>query len=184
MIQISKPNPEDAEAIHEMIKASWYATYINKEIGITKEDLDVSYTPEIEENQVKAFRNRAENPTENDISLVAKDGSEVIGFARFRIKDDMVEWVSLYAHPDYFGKGVGTALWQEAKKLLPLDKPISVEVATYTKAVDFYKKLGFIETGEKYPGNVMEVSKVAIPLIKMVLNKQNTQAPNGSNGRK
>ncbi len=171
MFTISKPNPEDAEAIHEMIKASWYATYISKEIGITKEDLDVSYTPEIEENQIKAFRNRAENPKENDISLVAKDGSEVIGFIRFRIQENLIEWVSLYAHPDYFGKGVGTALWQEAKKLLPIDKPIIVEVATYTKAIDFYKKLGFIETGEKYPGNVMEVSKVAIPLIKMVLNR-------------
>lgn len=43
MITISKPKPEDSEAITEVIRKSWYATYINTEVGITKDDIDLMY---------------------------------------------------------------------------------------------------------------------------------------------
>ena len=171
MITISKPKSEDAQAIHEVIKASWYAAYIDTKIGITKEDIDASYTPEIEEGQIKALRFRAENPKGEDISLVAKDNERVVGFIRFKIHPDSVEWLSLYVHPDYFGKGIGTVLWEESSKLLPEGKPVTAEVATYTKAVDFYKKLGFVDTGERAAENVMKGSKIPIPLTKLILNR-------------
>ncbi len=174
MITISKPKTEDAEAIHNMMKASWYATYPNKEIGITKEDGDASYIPEVEEKQIEVLRYRAENPKDSDISLVAKDNNKVVGFIRLKVHPESIEWLSLYAHPDYFGKGIGTALWKEAQKSLPPNKPITVEVASYTKAVNFYKKLGFVDIGEVYvrEGQGMPVSGTHIPLMKLVLEKQ------------
>jgi ribosomal protein S18 acetylase RimI-like enzyme len=171
MITISKPKYEDAEAIYEIIKASWYATYIDEKIGITKEDVDAEYTPEIKVSQIKALHNRAENPKDEDVSLIAKDDEKVVGYIRFKIHLEFIEWLSLYAHPEYFGKGIGTMLWQEASKLLPTNKPITVEVATYTKAVDFYKKLGFVDTGERSAEHVMQVSKTPMPIMKLILNR-------------
>jgi hypothetical protein len=76
MITISKPKLEDAEDIHKVMKASWYATYPNTEIGVTKEDGDMSYTPDIEQKQIEVlpkffgwnWKNPIYNKTEMPIS--------------------------------------------------------------------------------------------------------------------
>lgn len=171
MITISKPIPEDSRGIHEVMKASWYATYPNTKIGITKEDGDMSYTPEVEQTQIDALNHRAENPKDSNISLVAKFEEKVLGYIRLKLHENNTELISLYVHPDYFGNGIGTDLWEEALKLIPKDKPVIVEVADYTKAVEFYKKIGFVDTGERYSKDVMPSSGVAMPLMKMVFKR-------------
>ncbi|MCC7004897.1 GNAT family N-acetyltransferase [Candidatus Nomurabacteria bacterium] len=168
MITISKPIPEDSKGIHEVMKTSWYATYPNTKIGITKEDGDVSYTPEVEKKQIEVLNHRAENPKDDDISLVAKFEEKVLGYIRLKLYGDNTELISLYVHPDYFGNGIGTDLWKEALKFIPKEKPVFVEVADYTKAVEFYKKVGFVDTGERYSKDVMPNSGVPMPLMKMV----------------
>lgn len=169
MITISKPQPEDAEAIAEVIRKSWYATYISEEVGITKEDIDLMYA-ENQERQIEVFRERALHPKDDDISLVAKEDQNVVGFIRLKIHPDSVEMLSLYVDPDCVGKGIGTSLWQEVKKILPKDKPVTVEVASYTKAVEFYKKLGFVDRGEQYSkqGEKMLSSGKRMPLMGMI----------------
>ncbi len=174
MYIISKPKPEDAEAIAEVIRKSWYATYIDAEVGITKEDIDLMYA-ENQAQQVDVFRERALHPKDDDISLVAKESErgKVDGFIRLKIHPDSVEMLSLYVDPECVGKGIGTSLWPEAQKTLPKDKSVMVEVASYTKAVDFYKKLGFVDQGEKYrkQGEKMLSSGNKIPLVSMVLER-------------
>lgn len=168
MITISKTIPEDSEGIHKMMKASWYATYPNAKIGITKEDGDASYTPEVEQKQIEVLKHRAENPKDDDISLVAKFEEKVVGYIRLKLHGDNTELVSLYIHPDYQGNGIGTNLWNEVLKVLPKNKPVRVEVADYTKAVEFYKKIGFVDTGERYSKDKMPSSGTPMPLMKMV----------------
>jgi ribosomal protein S18 acetylase RimI-like enzyme len=112
---------------------------------------------------------RAENPKDNEIEFVAKDTNTIIGYIRLTMYDDHIDWLSLYVSSKYFGDGVGTALWEEAQKQLPSGRPIMVEVATYTKAVEFYKKLGFVDTSERSYENIMEIIKTAMPLMKLVL---------------
>ena len=172
MVLISKPLPEDARRIKDLIKASWYATYINEEVGINKADIDAMYA-ENQDEQIEVLRSRATTPRENDISLVAKDGDIVVGFIRLKIHPELVDLLSLYILPNQEGKGIGTSLWQEALKVLPKDKPVIAEVATYTKAKDFYAKLGFIDTGERYTKeeDKMPVSGTCIPLMKMCFRK-------------
>lgn len=169
MITISKPQPEDAESIADLIQMSWYATYIDKKIGITKADIDLMYA-QGQARQIAVLRERAQHPKTDDISLVAKSDKEVVGFARLKIHTDSVEVLSLYVHPEHTGKGIGTNLWLDVEKLLPKDLPITVEVASYTKAVDFYKKLGFTESGRK-DGEKMLSSGKRIPLVSMVLER-------------
>lgn len=173
MITILKPQPEDAEGIAEVIRKSWYATYINTEVGITKEDIDLMYAHG-QERQIVVFRERAQYPKPDDISLVAKDGRYVVGFIRLKIHTDSAEILSLYVHPDNTGKGIGTKLWIEAEKLLPKGLLVVVEVASYTKAVDFYKKLGFTESGRK-EGEKMLSSGNKIPLVSMVFSENNSR---------
>ena len=77
MITISKPQPNDAEGINEVIKLSWYATYVTPEIGITKEDIDLMYA-QSEKKRIEVFRHRAEYTKDGDISFVAKENDVVV----------------------------------------------------------------------------------------------------------
>ena len=99
---------------------------------------------------------------------MAKEGSNILGFARLNIKDDSVEWIAMYVHPDHLGTGIGSALWKTIFKKLPPELPIFVEVATYTNAVEFYKKIGFRDTGERASFCITKDCKITIPLMKLI----------------
>jgi GNAT superfamily N-acetyltransferase len=162
MITISKPQPEDAEDMNEVIKQSWYATYVTPEVGIPKEDIDQMYT-QSEKQQIETFRKRAASPKDTDITLVAKENDSIVGVIRLVIFDDHTRVRTFYVHPSYTGKGIGTKLWNEGIKVLPHDRPVIAWPAEHTHAVDFYKKLGFIPTGEKELGEPMSSgSKLSI----------------------
>lgn len=167
MILISKPKIEDAEGMNEVIKTSWYSTYITPEIGITKEDIDAMYT-QSEKQQIKTFRRRAEFSKDTDITLIAKESGKVVGIIRLIILDDHIRVQTLYVFPDYTGKGVGRMLWGEALKILPSDKNIIAYPAKYTRSIDWYKKMGFVETGEEQiDTEAMPISGVYLKTIKM-----------------
>ncbi|PIP87389.1 hypothetical protein COW81_00375 [Candidatus Campbellbacteria bacterium CG22_combo_CG10-13_8_21_14_all_36_13] len=114
MITISKPKQEDSEDIYNLIKASWYATYVNEEVGIIKEDIDAIYNTDPAPG-IKALMNRANNPTERDVSFVAKDDTRIVGYIRLRALDNEIELLSLYINPDSSGQGIGTQLWEKAR---------------------------------------------------------------------
>ena len=169
MIVISKPKPDDAEGMSKVIKLSWYATYITPEIGITREDIDRMYA-DSEQQQIEVFRKRVENPKDDDLTLIAKEGAEVVGVVRLVTFDDHIRVRTFYVHPEYSGKGIGTSLWNEALKHLT-GKPVVAWPAEHTRSIDFYKKLGFIATGEKELGEAMLSSGSRMMGIKMVLKR-------------
>ncbi len=172
MITISKPKPNDAEKINEVIKKTWYDTYVNEQFGITKRDIDLMYT-ESEDGQIEMFRKRAMLQKDDDISLVAKDKENVVGFIRLKINTGEIQLLSLYVLPEYSGKGIGTSLWVESLRLLPRDKPVTTEFAIYTRAKDFYEKMGFVDMDEEYrsQSEPMMSSGNRIPLTKMIFNQ-------------
>jgi GNAT superfamily N-acetyltransferase len=172
MITITFSKPTDAEGMNEVIKTSWYATYVNTEIGVTKEDIDTMYA-QSEKQQIDTFRKRAESPKEDDITLVAKEDDKVIGIIRLIILDDHIRIRTFYVRPEFTGKGIGTRLWNEAQKYLPSDKNIIAFPAEYTKSIDWYKKIGFVETGEKkIDDEAMPISGVHLKTIKMQLTRK------------
>ena len=172
MITISFPKPIDAEGMVEVIKSSWYATYITPEIGVTKEDIDAVYT-QSEKKQIKAFQKRAESPQENDFTFVAKENDRVIGIIRLVIMDEHIRVRTVYVHPDFTGKGIGTMLWNEAQKYMPPDKNLIAFPAKHTKSIDWYKKIGFSETGEeKVDSEAMPISGIHLKTIKMQLTRK------------
>lgn len=170
MITISKPKPENAEGMNEVIKLSWYATYITPEIGITKEDIDIMYA-QSEKQQIEVFKQRAENPKDDDITFVANHDEKIVGIMRVKIFPDHIRVKTMYVHPEYMGKGIGTNLWNEMQKFIPQDKSVIAYPAEHTKSVDWYKKMGFVETGEKFVGEEVMTSGARMTGIKMVLER-------------
>ena len=170
MITISKPIPEDAQGMNEVIKLSWYATYSVPEIGITKEDIDHMYADN-EQQQIEVFRKRAQNPKDDDLTLVAKENTKVVGVIRLVTFEDHVRVRTPYVHPSQTGKGIGTSLWNEALLHISKDKPIVAWPAEHTKSLEFYKKLGFVETGDRDESEQMSVSGNRIIGIKMILHR-------------
>jgi N-acetylglutamate synthase-like GNAT family acetyltransferase len=168
-ITISTASPSDAEGINEVIKLSWYGTYVSPEIGVTKKDVDLLYEKN-EKQQIEVFRERARNPKEDDITLVAKEGGKVVGVIRFKVEENAIELRTLYVHPEYTGKGIGNKLWEEGIKLLPSGLQIYTEPVVGTRSVEFYKKIGFTDTGERYDApEAMEDSGTHLPLLKMAI---------------
>jgi 8-oxo-dGTP diphosphatase len=166
MITISEPKPEDAEGINEVIKQSWYSTYTKAEIGVTKEAIDQMYA-ESEKKQIEVFRKRASNPQKDDISIVAKDEGRVVGVIRVVTFPDHSRVRTFYVDPKRTGEGIGTSLWKEVLLALPKDRPVIAWPTMHTKSVDFYKKLGFVATGETEFTDPKQESGINMQILKM-----------------
>ncbi len=169
MIIITKPLPEDAMQMNEVIKSSWYEVYTLPEIGVTKEDIDSIYA-DSETGQIEAFRKRASSTKENDITLVAKDGTAVLGIIRVVVFQDHTRVRTLYVHPNNTSLGIGTMLWQEIVKYIPKDRPVLAYPVKHTRSVGWYEKMGFKRTNEEtVEPDAMPVSGVHLTVVKMIL---------------
>ena len=74
----------------------------------------------------------------------------IVGFC-FAKQDTTVGRIgSIYILPTFQGKGIGQELIAQAVAYLGREKPIALEVVVYnTGAIGFYKKLGFIASGNE-----------------------------------
>jgi ribosomal protein S18 acetylase RimI-like enzyme len=115
---------------------------------------------------------RFSDQTEDDVTLVAKDGNKVVGICRVQRLETHNEQRAFYVLPEYQRRGVGTLLWGEAWKYLNPAKETIAKVVTYnTKAVRFYEKLGFRASGEKGESEFfLAKSGAKLPTATMVKN--------------
>lgn len=149
-IKISGAVPEDSEGINTVLYEAWLATYPNEEIGITVDDVEESYKDRLSPERIEKGKERLRNIPENERRLVAKIDGKVVGVSRVIKEEEYNKLQTLYVLPEYQGKGVGTALWEEGKKFFDPEKDTLLEVATYNEnAINFYKRLGFEDTGKR-----------------------------------
>jgi GNAT superfamily N-acetyltransferase len=148
MIQIVDADPLDAEGITTVYYKTWLATYPNKEIGITREDIEESYKDSFTE-----------------------ESDRVVGVARMIRNENNNQLQTIYVLPEFQGKGIGKMLWAEAKSFCDPAKDIIVQVATYNQnAIEFYKKLGFVDTGKRWSDDKWKMkSGATIPEMELVL---------------
>jgi ribosomal protein S18 acetylase RimI-like enzyme len=78
---------------------------------------------------------------------------------------------AIYVLPGHQGKGIGSNLWAEALKFFDSTKDTTVEVVEYnSNAIDFYKRLGFEETGKKLANERLRMKSGSIlPEIELVI---------------
>lgn len=170
-IEIKDAEPQDAEGITNVLYKAWLATYPNEEIGITAEDVEETYKDAFTEEKIKSQQERIANTPENQKRVVAKSGDLVVGVATMIRNEDNNQLRTIYVLPDFHSRGIGTKLWEEAKKFAVPGKDIIVQVATYNqKALDFYKKLGFVDTGKRWSDEKWRMkSGATIPEMEMVI---------------
>jgi GNAT superfamily N-acetyltransferase len=162
-VTIEPATTADFNGVRDAHYRSWLATYPNKEIGVTKEDVHVRFKDRLSDSGKKRFGEVLND--KNNLYLVAKISGSVIGFAVFKKEPERNFLDALYVVPEYFGRKIGYQLWSEGKKFFNDNLPIELEVVNYNdRAINFYKKLGFIMTDKvPKPGPVMPISKIMLP---------------------
>jgi len=170
MIEIVFPKPEDAEAIQMVFYKSWLDTYPNKEVGITIDDVEHWYKDDWN-GKIEKQRARIANPPENQSFFIAKDGDNVVGVCRIVKYPDKNQLQAIYVLPDQQRKGIGKMLWDKALEILDPSKDTIVQVADYNKkAIEFYKKLGFVDTGKRFSDEHFRMKSGAIiPEMEMII---------------
>jgi len=151
MITIGKPTISDINSIQEVLYKTWLFTYPNERIGITREDIEEKFKKRFSNSAIKKRREEILNVSKNKLFLVAKDKGMVVGVCKASRAEKFNQLEAIYLLPDYQGRGIGQRLWEKALEFIGKDRNVIVHVATYNdKAISFYKKLGFIETGKHF----------------------------------
>lgn len=150
-IEITTAMPEDAEGMQEVFYRSWLATYPNEEHGITAEDIEDHYKDRLSPERLAHRRAQILAQSDANRFIVARDRGTVIGVLRAVRKADVNHLQTIYLLPEYRRRGIGTRLWEEARKTLDPAHDDVVEVVSYNApAIAFYEKLGFRDTGERF----------------------------------
>jgi len=180
MIEIRKAKREDVRIIQDVFYKTWLATYPNEKIGITKEDIEERFKKRLSKEAIQKRIEHICDMSGNYLFLVATNGDSVIGVCRLEKTADYFQIMAIYVLPEYQRNGIGKMFWEEAKKYFRKEKDIIVQVAIYnTKAISFYQKLGFTDTGKRFTEENlrMPLNGVAIPEMEMIikLDKLNTE---------
>ena len=170
-IKIADSIPRDVFEIRNVQKLTWLNTYPNKDLSITKEDIELNFIKDNTEEgkrEIEEWKKRYLDPSEN--RWVAKDGDKIVGFCVVGIENNNGRIHAIYILPNYQGQGGGKRLMEVGLKWLGNDKDIYVNVVSYNdKAIRFYEKFGFVKTGKKVTDKVAVLpSGKVLPEIEMV----------------
>jgi len=151
MIILRKAKEEDIETIQQLARGTWPEAYA-----------EIISTSQIEYMLDKMY-NKGELLSQlqkGHIFLIAEEGSRDLGFAGFSIVDSdhhIYKLHKLYVLPEAHGKGLGKILINEVVNQAKDagGKALQINVNRDNKAVEFYKKAGFVikETVDLNIGN-------------------------------
>lgn len=141
---------EDVESATKMRLKSWLDTYINDDLGVTREWIEQRNGFQLSEEKIeerrKRFINNKAKGTMN--AWVARDSTgKIIGSTTPYIDSDGVQHLgSLYVDKEWHGMGVSGELMQRVIDWFDTSEDIVLGVVTYNeRAKAFYKKWGFEE---------------------------------------
>jgi ribosomal protein S18 acetylase RimI-like enzyme len=171
-IAIERAEPEDAEAISELLRITWMATYPNAEAGITKEDIRLrtegKHGERIPQN-IKNWRKRIETNDGSVAVFVARRHGKIVGMVAPGFIDSRRRIGALYVLPDMQGKGVGGKLMKKALEWHGDKEDIWLNVASYNQnAINFYKRFGFKQTNTSIMDQGNVYGNTHIPEIELV----------------
>lgn len=174
-IEVERAKPEDAEAVFDVQRQTWLATYPNDEFGITYEDIRKRLEGENGElipQKVQRWKEGIESSGERRETFVVRENGKIIGFVAPGIVNEQRRIGAIYVLPEAQGKGIGGALLKKSIEWHGRNEDIFLRVASYNQnAIDFYRRNGFIETDNK----IEDDGTPPIPEIEMVLKAENPQ---------
>jgi GNAT superfamily N-acetyltransferase len=158
IIEIDIASPEDTEAICEVQRESWLATYPNDEFGITQDDIRL-YLRDSEVEGANRYRRSIESQGPDRAVFVAKVSGRVLGYAISAIEKQRHKISEIYVDPDLQGKGVGSRLLERAIAWHGRDEDIFLWVVEYNqKAQDFYQRYGFQSARDEVADGIIDLS--------------------------
>jgi len=161
---ITELTADTIDAGNRMRLESWLDTYVNDELGVTREWIEERNKGQMSVEKHAQRLQKLDNP--NSAGWVALDSNgTVIGMTTPYVDDNGIQHVgSLYIDKKWYGKGVGGALMQKVIDWCDPAKPIELGVATYNeRAKAFYRKWGFKEVP-----NSETLFADKIPEVKMI----------------
>jgi len=170
MLVIRKKIKDDTEEIQSLLYKTWLQTYPNKSVGVLEDDIHELFKSSFSKESILKKKKFFKNQVTNKFYYVCTDKKKLIGVAFLEISNTN-KLRSIYVLPEYQNRGVGKKLWKKVSKHIDPTKEIIVHVATYNKkAIAFYEKLGFVDTGKRFTEerHRMPVSGVLIPEMEML----------------
>ncbi|MDX1607933.1 MAG: GNAT family N-acetyltransferase [Candidatus Spechtbacterales bacterium] len=162
-LEIKKAKPQHAEEMMSVRVIAAMDVYVNKEYGISAEDIIAQYGPE----EIDKLKQGLKEGRIRGWIVVDSQTEEIIGCSTAKLKKDKIRFATLHVLPEYHGEGVGREIvkqmleWAEPKK-----KDIFLYVVKYNKdKYEWYKRLGFEEITE---GEWKLKAGKIIPRVKMV----------------
>jgi ribosomal protein S18 acetylase RimI-like enzyme len=178
-IKISRARADDIQGIKDVYMTTFLATFSNEELGITMDDVrdGLSKVASVESIERAIIRSET-NPNER-LMLVAKDNERVVGICECK-KDNVKGYIpSLFILPSFQKMGIGKKLMNECFLFLKDMPEIYLTVESYNdNARQFYKKLGFRETGKTFSKHLVK-SGAYVPEVEMLWNPV-SKAPNSA----
>ncbi len=173
-VVIERARPEDAEEIQTVFYKTWLATYPNEVSGVTVDDVHEYYRDKLTPEGIKKSQRKIEEDSrmENLRVFVAKINEKVAGVCIARILEDKNQLKAIYVLPEFQGKGIGSKLWNQVLTFIDQTKDTTVEVVTYnSNAIEFYKRLGFEDTGRRWTDEKFRMkSGATFPEMEMKIN--------------
>lgn len=161
---IEKISAETLDEANQVRLQSWLDTYVNDELGITREWIEARNKDQMSEDARQRRLARLDNP--KAAGWVARDEhGTVIGITTPYVDQDGKQHVgSLYVEKSWHGKGIAGQLMQRVIDWCDPENPIELGVVTNNeRAKAFYRKWGFKEIpgSEKlFANNIPEVMMI------------------------
>ena len=149
---IRKMHYDDSKQVQHIAKTSWHATYE----GIIPLDVQNKFLQKNYNDESMKLR------IDRSIVYVAEVDGIVVGFTNYsNVRDGgVVELAAIYLDPDFQGKGIGSALIQQAVTELDGIKEIYLNVEKEnTIGMNFYQAKGFEivkESEEEFEGHILK----------------------------
>ena len=146
-IVIREAVPDDIDAIRDVQRLTWIATYPNEAHGITREDVETKFRedPTLKINQERRERRKQTLFSPPLHSWVALERTSIVGICTVKRDEHENQLQMLYILPDFQGKGIGKRLMQTALDWFGAEQEVELDVASYNeKAIAFYRAFGFV----------------------------------------
>ncbi len=167
------PTGTDVDAVYAVYHHTWLATYPNEVLGITLNDIHAYIPEKISDEQRSKQAAVYTHVPEDTFIMIALVNGNVVGVCNGKRSEESTHLKSLYILPEYQGKGIGSALWDQFKTWAGTENKITVHVATYnTNAINFYTSVGFVDTGKRFvEERFIFKSGAQMPEMEMALGK-------------
>lgn len=150
---IREAKRSDAQGIFMVIFVGWFDTYVNDDLGVTREFIlsKKLYQLEYEFYRDKLKYDFLEN-TDNNLHYVAEDENGVIigHLHASRDKEAGQHLQGLYVYKEMHGTGLAQELAAKFEEWEDDAQDSLIHVVEYNlRAIRFYEKLGFVDSGKR-----------------------------------